>query len=125
MFNYFKKAPLADKAPSAIEYFIQPPNLEKISKSVEGRFVPVYRDHTKSDFWQKSKFAEMRIIAENGRIREWPAPPQPWIPEVTNARYTFSDMMNKVLNEGMAIEDAQQWAQQEMMDSYNKLMKPA
>ena len=73
MFNYFKKAKLADKAPSALEYFIQPPNLEKISKSVEGRFVPVYRDHTKTDFWQTSKFAEMRKIAENGRNREYPA----------------------------------------------------
>jgi ABC-type glycerol-3-phosphate transport system substrate-binding protein len=123
MFNYFKKAPLAAQAPSAIEYFIQPANLEKISKSVEGRFVPVYRDHTKSDFWQTSKFAEMRVIAENGRIREWPAAPQPWLPDVQQARFTLSDMLNKVLNEGMAIEDAQEWAQKDMMDSYNKLVK--
>ena len=49
---------------------MQPDNLLKISKSVEGRFVPVYRDHAKGDFWEKSKFAEMRKIAENGRIRE-------------------------------------------------------
>jgi ABC-type glycerol-3-phosphate transport system substrate-binding protein len=123
MFNYFKKAKLAEKAPSAIEYFIQPPNLEKISKSVEGRFVPVYRDHTKSDFWQTSKFAEMRKIAENGRNREWPAPPQPWLADVTDARYTISDMMNKIINEGMKIEDAQEWAQKEMMDSYEKTKK--
>jgi ABC-type glycerol-3-phosphate transport system substrate-binding protein len=123
MFNYFKKSKLADKAPSAIEYFIQPPNLEKISKSVEGRFVPAYRDHTKSDFWQTSKFAEMRKIAENGRNREYPAAPQPWLSDVTDARYTISDMMNKVLNEGMKIEDAQEWAQKEMMDSYEKTKK--
>ena len=70
MFNYFKKAKLADKAPSALEFFMQPANLEKISKSVEGRFVPVYRDHTKGDFWETSKFAEMKKIAENGRVRE-------------------------------------------------------
>ncbi|MCC7368223.1 MAG: carbohydrate ABC transporter substrate-binding protein [Chloroflexi bacterium] len=122
-FNYFKKAKLADKAESAMEYFIQPPNLEKISKSVEGRFVPVYRDHTKTDFWEKSKFVEMKKIAENGRIREWPAAPQPWIPEITDAKYTLSDMLNKVLNENMKIEDAQEWAQKEMMDSYSKLVK--
>jgi ABC-type glycerol-3-phosphate transport system substrate-binding protein len=125
MFNYFKKAKLADKAPSAIEFFIQPPNLEKVSKSVEGRFVPVYRDHTKSDFWQTSKFAEMRKIAENGRNREWPGAPQPWLADVENARFMLSDMMNKILNEGMKIEDAQEWAQKEMMDSYNRLVKPA
>jgi len=123
MFNYFKKARMADKAPSAIEYFIQPPNLETISKSVEGRFVPVYRDHTKGDFWQTSKFAEMRKIAENGRIREWPAPPQAWLPDVQQARFTLSDMLNKVLNEGMNIEDAQEWAQKGMMDSYNRFAK--
>jgi ABC-type glycerol-3-phosphate transport system substrate-binding protein len=123
MFNYFLKSKLADKATSAIEFFIQPPNLEKVSKSVEGRFVPVYRDHTKTDFWQTSKFAEMRKIAENGRLREWPAAPQPWLSDVTDARYTISDMMNKVINEGMKVEDAQAWAQNEMMDAYNKTKK--
>jgi len=125
MFNYFKKAKLADRAPSAIEFFIQPPNLEKVSKSVEGRFVPVYRDHTKTDFWEKSKFVEMKKIAENGRVRNWPAPSMAWITDVTDARYTVSDMLNKVLNEGMKIEDAQEWAQKEMMDSYNKIEKKA
>jgi hypothetical protein len=124
-FSYFKKAKLADRAPSALEAFLAPENLEKISKSVEGRFVPVYRDHTKTDFWQTSKFAEMRKIAENGRIREWPAAPQPWIPDVTDARYTLSDMMNKVCKEGMSIEDAQSWAQGDMMDSYTKSQKKA
>jgi ABC-type glycerol-3-phosphate transport system substrate-binding protein len=123
MFNYFKKAKLADKAPSAIEYFIQPANLEKISKSVEGRFVPVYREHTKTDFWQTSKFAEMRVIAENGRIREWPAAPQAWLPDVQQARFSLSDMLNKVLNENMKIEDAQAWAQTGMMESYKNLSK--
>jgi ABC-type glycerol-3-phosphate transport system substrate-binding protein len=123
MFNYFKKAKLADKAPSAIEFFIQPPNLEKVAKSVEGRFVPVYRDHTKSDFWQTSKFAEMRVIAENGRIREYPAAPQPWLPDVQQARFSLSDMLNRVLNENMKIEDAQEIAQKDMMESYSKLVK--
>jgi ABC-type glycerol-3-phosphate transport system substrate-binding protein len=123
MFNYFKKAKLADRAPSAIEFFIQPANLEKISKSVEGRFVPVYRDHTKTEFWQTSKFAEMRVMAENSRVREWPAPQQPWLADVLQARFTLSDMMNKVLNEKMKIEDAQAWAQKEMMDSYTRLVK--
>ena len=122
-FNYFKKAKLADKAPSAIEAFLDPPNLEAVAKSVEGRFVPVYRDHTKGDFWQTSKFAEMRKIAENGRIREWPATPQAWLPDVTDARYTLSDMMSKICKDGMSIEDAQAWAQTDMMDSYTKSQK--
>jgi ABC-type glycerol-3-phosphate transport system substrate-binding protein len=124
-FNYFTKAKLADKAPSALEYFVAPERMLNISKAVEGRFVPVYRDHTQGDFWQTSKFAEMRVIAENGRVRNWPSPQQPWLAEVTDARYTISDMLNKVLNEGMAIEDAQAWAQTELMDSYNKIVKPA
>jgi hypothetical protein len=34
-------------------------------------------------------------------------------------------MLNKVLNENMNIEDAQGWAQEEMMKSYTKLVKPA
>jgi len=122
-FSYFKKAKLADKAPSALETFLDPPNLEAVGKAVEGRFVPVYRDHTKGDFWQTSKFAEMRKIAENGRIREWPAPPQAWIPDVTDARYTLSDMMSKILKDGMSIEDAQAAAQTDMMDSYTKVQK--
>jgi ABC-type glycerol-3-phosphate transport system substrate-binding protein len=123
-FGYFKKAKLADRSLSALDFFIQPDNLLKISKAVEGRYVPVYRDHAKGDFWEKSKFAEMKNIADNGRIREWPAGPQPWLADVTDAKYTLSDMMNKIINENMAIEQAQDWAQQQMMESYNKFVKP-
>jgi hypothetical protein len=124
-FNYYKKAPLAKEAPSALEFFMQPEKLEKISKSVEGRFVPVYRDHAKTDFWTTSKFAELKKIAEFGRIREYPAAPVPWLADVTDARYVMSDMMSKIVNDNVGIEDAQAWAQDQMMDSYNKLMKKA
>jgi ABC-type glycerol-3-phosphate transport system substrate-binding protein len=100
-FNYYKKAPLAAKAPSALEYFLQPENVLKISKSVEGRFVPVYRDHAKGEFWETSKFAELKKIADGGRIREWPATPQTWLADITDARYTLSDMMQKIINDKM------------------------
>ena len=66
--------------------------------------MPVYRDHAKGDFWEKSKFAELANIANVGRIRNWPAPPQPWLSDITDAKYTLSDMMNKIINENMAIE---------------------
>ena len=124
-FNYFKKAKMADKAPSALEYFLQPETLLKVSKAVEGRFVPIYRDHSKGEFWEKSKYAELKLIAENGRIREWPANNQPWITDLNSAKFTLSDMINKIVNENMSIEDAQEWAQNDMMDSYNKLVKKA
>jgi ABC-type glycerol-3-phosphate transport system substrate-binding protein len=124
-FNYFKKAPLAAQALSALDFFMQPENLLKISKSVEGRFVPVYRDHAKGEFWETSKFAELKKIADGGRIREWPAAPQEWMIDITEARYTLSDMMQKIINDKMPIESAQEWAQKEMMDSYNKLVKKA
>jgi hypothetical protein len=122
-FNYYKKAPLANMALSALEYFIQPENILKISQSVEGRFVPVYRDHAQGDFWNTSKFAEMKKIAEVGRIREWPATPQAWLLDVQDAKYTLSDMVQKIINDKMPIEDAQAWAQTQMMDSYTKLAK--
>jgi ABC-type glycerol-3-phosphate transport system substrate-binding protein len=122
-FNYFKKSKMADRAPAALEYFVAPENMNEISKAVEGRFVPVYRDHTKNDFWQTSKFAEMRVVAENGRVRNWPAPQQSWLADVTEARFTISDMLHKVINEKMPIEEAQAWAQNDMMDSYNKIEK--
>jgi hypothetical protein len=121
--NYFKKAPLANRAPEAIDYLMQPERLGALSKAVEGRFVPVYRDHAKGEFWEKSKFAEMRVIAENGRARDWPSAQLPWRYDVEGARFTVSDMMNKIINEKMKIEDAQEWAQKDMMDSYTKLSK--
>jgi len=124
-FNYYKKAPLARMAPAALEYFIQPDNILKISQSVEGRFVPVYRDHAKGDFWNTSKFAEMKKIAEVGRIREWPAAPQAWLLDVQDAKYTLSDMVQKIINDKMPIEDAQAWAQTQMLDSYNKFANKA
>ena len=45
------------------------PTCEKISKSVEGRFVPVYRDHTKTDFWQT-----IEVRRDAGHRRERPDP---------------------------------------------------
>jgi hypothetical protein len=122
-FGYFKKAKQAGKSLEALEFFMKPENLLKISKSVEGRFVPVYRDHAKGDFWEKSKFAQLANIANVGRIRNWPAAPQPWLADVTDAKYVLSDMMNKIINENMAIESAQDWAQGQMMESYNKYVK--
>lgn len=122
-FGYFKKAKLAEQSLKALDFFMAPENLLKISKSVEGRFVPVYQDHAKGDFWEKSKFAELKNIATVGRVRNWPAPPQPWLTDVTDAKYVLSDMMNKILNQNMAIEDAQAAAQKDMMDSYNKFVK--
>ncbi len=122
-FGYFKKAKQANKALEALEFFMKPENLLKISKSVEGRFVPVYRDHAKGEFWEKSKFAELANIANVGRIRNWPAPPQPWLADVTDAKYTLSDMLNRIINENQAIETAQEVAQAAMMESYTKFVK--
>ena len=95
----------------------------EISKSVEGGSCRSTATTPSPTSGRPSKFAEMRVIAENGRIREWPALPQPWLTDVQQARFTLSDMLNKVLNENMKIEDAQE-AQKDMMDSYNKLVKP-
>jgi len=122
-FGYFKKAKQAGRALAALEFFMKPENLLKISKSVEGRFVPVYRDHAKGDFWEKSKFSELANIANVGRTRSWPAPPQPWLSDVTDAKYTLSDMLNKIINENSSVEGAQEWAQGQMLESYNKFKK--
>ena len=121
-FGLFKKAKGAEKALAALEYFLGPARLQKVSSAVEGRYVPLYRDHTKTEFWQKSAWADMRSIAEVGRIREWPAPPQPWLADVTDARFTLSDMLQKIFN-GESVEKAQEWAQADMMESYNKFVK--
>jgi ABC-type glycerol-3-phosphate transport system substrate-binding protein len=122
-FSMFKKAKLVEKSPSALEFFMQPDKIQAISKSVEGRFVPIYVDHTKTDFWNGSAFAAMKEIAQSGRVRNWPAPGQPWLSDVTDAKYTLSDMIQKIVNDNMKIEDAQAWAQKEMEDSYNKFVK--
>jgi ABC-type glycerol-3-phosphate transport system substrate-binding protein len=123
-FGVFKKAKLVDKAMEALDFFLQPENVQKVSSSVEGRYVPVYRDHLKTDFWQKSAFADLKSIGDVGRIREWPAHPQPWMADITDAKYVLTDMLQqKIIGENMAIEKAQEWAQTQMMDSYTKLTK--
>ena len=50
----------------------------------------------------------MKKIAENGRIREWPAATQAWLLDVQDAKYTLSDMVQKIINDKMPIEDAQE-----------------
>ena len=87
-FNYYKKAPLAAEAPSALEFFMQPDNLERISKSVEGRFVPVYRDHAKTEFWdhqQVCRAQEDRRVRAHSRI---PGRTVAWLPDVTDSTFT-------------------------------------
>ena len=121
--NYFKRAPLADRAAAALEHFLQPANLLPLSRAVEGRFVPVYRDHASGEFWEKGKFAELKAVAEHGRVREWPAPRQPWLHDVQDARYIVSDMLNKIVNENVPIEYAQARAQRAMIESYSRLAR--
>lgn len=119
----FKKGKLVDRAPEAIEYFLQPEGYKPVIDAVQGRYVHVYKSQTESDFWRNSAFKEMVKIAENGRIRTWPGPAVPWLSDITDARYTLSNMMSKIINENLPIEQAQEWAQSDMMDAYNKLMK--
>ena len=123
-FSMFKKAKLAEKSPAALEYFMQPERIQAISKSVEGRFVPIYIDHTKTDFWRRLGLRghegdrDLRPGAQlagaaaalAGRRRERPL-------------HLVSDMIQKIINDKMPIEKAQEWAQGEMMDSYNKFQK--
>jgi ABC-type glycerol-3-phosphate transport system substrate-binding protein len=122
-FGMYKKAKLAEKSPSALEFFMQPDKIQTISKSVEGRFVPIYIDHTKTDFWNGSAFAAMKEIAQSGRVRNWPAPPQPWESDIEASTYVLSDMFQKIVNDNMAVDSAQSWAQESMMTSYNKFAK--
>ena len=42
---------------------------------------------------------------------------------MTDAKYILSDMMNRIINEKQSIESAQEWAQGQMMESYNKFKK--
>ena len=62
----------------------------------------------------------MKKIAENGRVRNWPAPPQPWHVRRDRRQVHRLGHDEKIINDNMTIEEAQEWAQGEMMDSYNK-----
>lgn len=121
--GYFRRARLAERAVAALEYFLEPANLVRLSRAIEGRFVPVYRDHASGEFWEQGKFAELKTLAEFGRVREWPAPRQPWLHDVQDARHVASDLLNKIIHQRVPIEAAQAWAQQEMMDSYRRLTR--
>lgn len=120
-FYMHKNAELADLTPSALEYFLEPDHIRPISETVKGRFIPIYPDHTKNDeFWQSGPMAAMADAALNSRTKAWPAPRQPWIDEIQDVTFTMSDLVQKVVNEGMGVEDAQEWAQGECMKAYEK-----
>ncbi len=77
-----------------------------VNKVLKGRFVPVYKDLIKDDFWVKNDlYTEYRKIAETGRIMSFSSAPLGAISELTT-KFLLGDLVQDVLVKKVKPADA-------------------
>jgi ABC-type glycerol-3-phosphate transport system substrate-binding protein len=119
-FVVYKKAKNAEKAFEALAYFMEPERYRTYTESVVGRSVPVYRDLTKTDFFQKEPFNELvKIVEGGGRTRYHAGIPNAWLNATIDAN-VVSDMIQRVVQQNEDPAKALEWANAEIMKLYDK-----
>jgi multiple sugar transport system substrate-binding protein len=119
-FAVFRRARNADRALEALAYFVEPERYEAVIGAVQGRFVPVYRDLTKTDFWTtNAEFREMIKVAQTGRTSSYAGPPMPWFAQMVN-QHVISTMIRRVVQDGEDPAAAVSWAHGEVWKAYEQ-----
>jgi ABC-type glycerol-3-phosphate transport system substrate-binding protein len=119
-FVIYKKAKNAEKAKEALLYFMEPERYRTYTESVIGRSVPVYKDLTKTDFFQKDPFNNLvKIVDGGGRGRYHAGIPNAWLNATIDANIV-SDMIQRVIQQNEEPEKALDWANAEILKLYDK-----
>ena len=94
----------------------QPENYNKIIESAGGRFLPVFRDLFKTDFWAANpKFAQLAGMLEDAKVIGYPGPASTAASEVLVQR-VVSNALLEVLVKGTAVEEAVAQAAEKMQE---------
>jgi multiple sugar transport system substrate-binding protein len=119
-FAVFHRAKNAERALEALAYFMEPERYRKVIAAVEGRFVPVYREQAKAEFWSShAEFREMLKVAESGRIDSYASPPMAWFGPMVN-QSVIPEMIRRVVQDGADPAAAVAWAHGEMVQAYDQ-----
>ena len=98
----------------------QPDNYNKIIESAGGRFLPVFRDLFKTDFWKANpKFTELAGMLDDAKVIGYPGPVTTAASEILVQR-VISNALLEVLVKGKSSEEAVAQAadkMQEIVDS--------
>ena len=116
----YKKARNADRAMEALEYAMQPEQIQKIVESAAGRSVPVYKGLTDSEFWKKEPYQDLvKIVGETGRPRYHPFGESAWGAAVIDSD-VISQMYTRVLQQNEDPAKTVEWAHGEIVKLYEK-----
>jgi multiple sugar transport system substrate-binding protein len=119
-FVIYKKAKNAEKAMDALAYFMEPERYRTYTESVVGRSVPVYKDLTKTDFFQKDPFNNLVKIVDGGGLPRFHAGlDSAWFGALIDSN-VISDMMQKVVQQNEDPAKAVEWAQGEAEKLYDQ-----
>jgi multiple sugar transport system substrate-binding protein len=116
----YKKAKNADRAMEALEYVMQPEQIQKIVDSAAGRSVPPYKGLTDTEFWKKDPYSSLvKIVGETGRPRYHPFGESAWGAAVIDSNI-MSDMFTRVVQQNEDPDKAVDWAHAEIVKIYEK-----
>lgn len=104
-----------DDAKAWLSYFFDTARYEKLIDTVGGRWVPIYPALTASMplFKDTPAFANFNEMAQNGIVDGFKGPPSALNAEVSVAK-VVSQSFQKVVVDGMSVDDAVAWAQGEI-----------
>jgi multiple sugar transport system substrate-binding protein len=117
----FKQAPEPELAKGLAEYFMDPGRYNDVITKTNGRFVPVYPELFKDEWWtSRPEFKEFIDIANTGVPVSYKSPPSASSGEVL-AVHTIPEALQRVLVEGIDAATAVGEAQETIKGVYSRL----
>jgi multiple sugar transport system substrate-binding protein len=118
----FKHNPYPELAKGLVQYYMEPENLRVVIEEGDGRWGPPYKGMYESDFWKRPTFQHWRVMLERGRQFASPGTMNAAAGEVL-ATFVINRMMQAVLVENVAAEQAVEDAHKKVVEIYARYQK--
>jgi multiple sugar transport system substrate-binding protein len=109
-----KSSKQIDNAKGWLRYFFEPTRYQAIIEKVGGRWLPIYPDQMAMPLFKDNPdYANFGAMAAAGIIDGYKGPPSAHAAKVNNAKIV-TQVMQKILVDGMSTKDAVAWGQAEI-----------
>lgn len=116
----WKFSPNVDLAKDLIRFLLRPDNIVKQVEASQGYNCPTLKAYDGISYWMAHPSLRYYFPpVEDVRPSGWPAPPGPGIQTAYNL-YVVSTMFAKAVTGRATVDEAMQWAEQQLKDIYGK-----
>ena len=116
----FKDSKVQDVAKEALAYVMDPAQYGKYIDLAAGRYVPIYKKMTDTQFWKTDPYYNTYPnIADTGRIMAYAGQPTPAFGEVMRG-YIITDCIQAIIVQGQSVDAAVNAADQKIQAIYKK-----